>query len=149
MICLYGNCLAGDGSRLTPDDAGSRRDLGPAGCGLEHRRSWWRVAARDLGLWFPRFEQRIDPGHYLKRIGDVHHIGLAACPAAVCVKTDGSPLGDESPTHRVRLLAMTTGGEPLGVARRRTGLADLVQMRQEGQHRLIFTSLAVGLLVRQ
>ena len=43
---------------------------------------------------------------------------------------------------------MAAGGEPLGVARRRAGLADLVHVREEGKHGLLLAR-AFRLLVRQ
>jgi hypothetical protein len=48
---------------------------------------------------------------------------------------------DEAPAHDVRLFAVAAGGEALGVARRRTGLADLIHVRQEGKNGVPFAAL--------
>ena len=64
-----------------------------------------------------------------------------ARPAAAGVQVDGAALIDETPADNVRLLAVTTGGESLGVTRRRARLADLIHMRQTAQYRFAFAAL--------
>jgi len=57
-------------------------------------------------------------------VGDVDHIRPCASPAAVG-SDDARALADEAPTHHVRLFPVVTARrQPLGVPRRRPGLAD-------------------------
>src|ERR1035441_5314140 len=70
----------------------------------------------------PLFQQGADSGHHLERIGDIDHIGLSARPAAVCVQADGASFSDESPPHRMWLLAMAACGESLRMSRSRACL---------------------------
>ena len=86
-------------------------------------------------------EQFVDFGDYLKGVGYVDYVGFAAGPAAVGVEGDGAAVGDEAPADDVRLFAVAAGGEALGVARRCAGLADLVQMREEGKNGVAFAAL--------
>ena len=87
-----------------------------------------------------RRQQFVDLGHHLEGIGDVKHVGLAARPAAIRVQIDGAALADETPADRVRFFAVTAGAQTFRMPRRRAGLADLVQVRQERQHRLAFAA---------
>ena len=80
-------------------------------------------------------QKRVHALHDLKCIGHVHHIRLAACPAAVGVEADRTPLADETPAHHVRLFAMAAGRESLRMPGRRTSLAHLIEMREKRQDR--------------
>jgi hypothetical protein len=77
----------------------------------------------------------------LEGIGYVDYVGFAACPAAVGVEGDGAAVGDEAPADDVRFFAVTAGGEAHGVAGRCAGLADLVEMGEEGKDGVAFAAL--------
>ena len=81
-------------------------------------------------------EQLVDLAHDGKGVGHVKHVGLALRPATGGVEVDGASLVDEAPADGVRLFAVAAGGQPLGVARRGAGLADLVEVAHELEHLL-------------
>ena len=90
---------------------------------------------------FGGLEQGVDFGDDLKGVGDVDDVGFAARPAAVGVERDGAAVGDEAPADYVGFFAVAAGGKAFGVARRGAGLADLIQMRQEGKDGFAFAAL--------
>jgi hypothetical protein len=79
-------------------------------------------------------KQSVDLAHHLKGVGNIYDVGFAAGPAAVGIEGDGAAVGDEAPANDVRLFAVATGGKAFGVAGRRSGLPDLIQMRKEWEN---------------
>src|SRR5215467_13416013 len=93
-------------------------------------------------LLFRLFRQEsVQLRNHLKRICYVQHVGFAPSPSAVRIQIDGATLIDEAPSYNVRFFPMTTCGEPLWVARRGSGLADLVEMGHESEDCLIVSGL--------
>src|SRR5208282_1979813 len=87
------------------------------------------------------FQLLVQLGHDLEGIGNVEHVGLAAGPAAIGVEIDGAALVDKAPADHVGFLAMATRGEAFRVTWSGTGLAHLIQMGHESQHRLVLPAL--------
>ena len=86
-------------------------------------------------------EESVQFRQHFKRIGYIKHVCFSSRPSAVWVEIHRTALVDESPAHDMGLLAMATRGQTLGMARRRSGLADLVQMGHETEHRLTLSRL--------
>src|ERR1019366_6937950 len=93
------------------------------------------AGSASLGQYSVQFRQ------HFKGIGYVKHVRFSSCPSAVRVEIHRTALVDEPPAHDMGLLAMATRGQTLGMARRRSGLADLVQMGHETEHRLTLSRL--------
>ena len=83
---------------------------------------------RDVNCIKRFFEEPVKLLHHGKSIRNVDHVRFAAGPAAVGVEVDGAAFVDESPADNVWFLAVTAGGEPLGMSWRCTGLAHLVHV---------------------
>ena len=87
-----------------------------------------------------RGEQRIDLRHHLEGVRHIQHVGFAARPSTVRIEINGAPFANEAPADGVRLFAVTAGGQAFGMARRGTGLADLVEMGHELQDGFAFAA---------
>src|SRR5208337_2473465 len=87
------------------------------------------------------FQQLIHLGHDLEGIGNVEHVGFAAGPTAIGVEIDRAAFVDKTPPDHMGFLAMTTRGKPFWVTWSGTGLAHLIQVGHESQHRLVFPAL--------
>ncbi len=86
-------------------------------------------------------QQLVHQRHYLERIGNVHHVRLAARPTAVRVQRNCSAFADESPAYNVRLFAMAARRQSLGMPRCRSSLPHLVHVGEEGKYRLPIAAL--------
>ena len=100
---------------------------------MYNRQSRW-------GFWLLR-EQAVQFAHDLEGIADVEDVGLAAGPTAVGVEVDGAAVVDEAPADDVGLFTVAAGGETFTVAGGGPGLADLVEVGQEGEDGLAFAGL--------
>src|ERR1035438_7807051 len=113
-----------------------RRTKRPA---VRSKPSTWRSEAssgRRLWRLQPGMEQCIDFAHHGEGVGDVEYVGLALSPSAIRIQVDRPPLGYERPADGVRLLAVATGGQSLGMPGGGAGLADLIHVGHETQNGL-------------